>query len=147
MFLFWAQTFPLLCSDFIDPPWKLNLAPCKQIPVVHFSVYIHRDLQIHISNVVVKEESESDVSQSCRTLCSPWTVAHHTPPSMGFSRQEHWSGLSFPSLGDLPDPGIEPGSPTLQADALLSEPPGKPNVVGVPVISSPVPRCSPSLFR
>ena len=45
---------------------------------------------------------------------------------MGFSRQEYWSGLPFPSPGDLPDPGIEPGSPTLQADALPSEPPGKP---------------------
>ena len=44
---------------------------------------------------------------------------------MGFSRQEYWSGLPFPSPGDLPDPGIEPGSPTLQADALPSEPPGK----------------------
>ena len=45
---------------------------------------------------------------------------------MGFSRQEYWSGLPFPSPGDLPDSGIEPGSPTLQADALTSEPPGKP---------------------
>ena len=45
---------------------------------------------------------------------------------MGFSRQEYWSGLPFPSLADLPDPGIEPGSPTFQADALTSEPPGKP---------------------
>ena len=46
---------------------------------------------------------------------------------MEFSRQEYWSGLPFPSPGDLPDPGIEPRSPTLQADALLSEPAGKPN--------------------
>ena len=45
---------------------------------------------------------------------------------MGFSRQEYWSGLPFPSPGDFPDPGIEPGSPALQADSLLSEPPGKP---------------------
>ena len=45
---------------------------------------------------------------------------------MGFSRQEYWSGLPFPSPGDLPDPGIEPGSPALEADALTSEPPGKP---------------------
>ena len=45
---------------------------------------------------------------------------------MGFSRQEHWSGLPFPSSGDLPDPGIEPGSPALEADALTSEPPGEP---------------------
>ena len=55
-----------------------------------------------------------------------WTVAYQAPPSMEFSRQEYWSGLPFPSPGDLPDPGIEPRSPSLQADALLSEPPGKP---------------------
>ena len=47
---------------------------------------------------------------------------------MGFSRQEYWSGLPFPSPGDLPDPGIEPRSPTFQADALTSEPPGKPEI-------------------
>ena len=59
------------------------------------------------------------------TLCNPvGYVAHQAPPSMGFSRQEYWSGLPFPSPGDLPDSGIEPRSPTLQADALTSEPPG-----------------------
>ena len=52
----------------------------------------------------------------------PWTLACHSPLSMEFSRQEHWSGLPFPSPGDLPDPGIEPRSPALQADPLLSEP-------------------------
>ena len=52
---------------------------------------------------------------------SPWTVAHHAPLSVEFSRQEFWSGLPFPSPGDLPDPGIEPGSPALQAHFLLSE--------------------------
>ena len=57
---------------------------------------------------------------------TPWTVAHQAPPSMGFSRQEYWSGLPFPSLGGPPDPRIEPGSPALQADASPSEPPGKP---------------------
>ena len=56
----------------------------------------------------------------------PWTVAYQAPPSMEFSRQKYWSGLPFPSPGDLPDPGIEPRFPTLQADGLLSEPPGKP---------------------
>ena len=61
-----------------------------------------------------------------RLFATPWTVAYQAPPSMGFSRQECWSGLPFPSPGDLPDPGIEPGSPALQADALPSEPPGKP---------------------
>ena len=58
-------------------------------------------------------------------FATPWTVAQQAPPSMGFSRQEYWSGLPFPSPGDLPDPGIEPRSPTLQADSLPSEPPGK----------------------
>ena len=56
---------------------------------------------------------------------TPWTVAHQAPPSMGLFRQEYWSGLPFPSPGDLPDPGIEPRPPALQADALTSEPPGK----------------------
>ena len=55
-----------------------------------------------------------------------WTVAQEAPLSMGFPSQEYWSGLPFPSSGNLPDPGIEPGSPALQADSLLSEPPGKP---------------------
>ena len=57
-------------------------------------------------------------SLSCVQLfATPWTVAYKVPPSMEFSRQEHWSGLPFPSPGDLPDPGVEPVSPTLQADA------------------------------
>ena len=55
----------------------------------------------------------------------PHEVAHQAPLSVGFSRQEYWSGLPFPSPGDLPNPGIEPRSPALQADALLSQPPGK----------------------
>ena len=56
-----------------------------------------------------------------RLFVTPWTVAYQAPLSMGFSRQEYWSGVPFPSLGDLPDPGIEPGSPTLEVDALTSE--------------------------
>jgi len=48
----------------------------------------------------------------------PWTVAHLAPPFMGFSRQEYWSGLPFPSPEELPDPGIEPGSSALQAHSL-----------------------------
>ena len=65
---------------------------------------------------------------SCVRLCDPWTVAYQTPPSMEFSRQEYWSGLPFPSPGDLSDPGIKPRSPTLQAGALQSEPLGKPEL-------------------
>ena len=61
-------------------------------------------------------------------LCmTPWTAAYQAPLSMGFSKQEYWSGLPFPSPGDLPDSGIEPRSPALQADTLLFEPPGKPS--------------------
>ena len=59
-------------------------------------------------------------------FATSWTRAYGASPSMGFSRQEYWSGLPFPSPGDLPDPGIKPGSAALEADALTSEPPGKP---------------------
>ena len=65
----------------------------------------------------VKVKSLSHV----RLFATPWTVAHQAPLSMGFSRQEYWSGLPFSSPGYLPDPGIEPRSPALQADALTSE--------------------------
>ena len=61
-----------------------------------------------------------------RLFATPWTVAYQASPSMGFSRQDYWSGLPFPSPGDLPNPGIEPGSPALEAGTLTSEPPGKP---------------------
>ena len=60
---------------------------------------------------------------------TPWTVAHQAPLSMGFSRQEYWSGLPFPSPGDLPDPGIEPmslTSPSLTGGFFITEPPGNP---------------------
>ena len=57
---------------------------------------------------------------------TPWKVAHQAPLSMAFSRQEYWSGLPFPSPGDLPDPRIEPGSPTWQAGSLPLAPPAKP---------------------
>ena len=75
----------------------------------------------------VVKESESEVAQSCPTLCHPmdWSLEPGRLQSMEFSRQEYWSGLPFPSPGDLPDPGIEPRSPALQVDALTSEPPGK----------------------
>ena len=56
-------------------------------------------------------------------FATQWTVAYQTPLSVEFSRQEEWSGLPFPSPGELPDPGFEPGFPALQADSLLSEPP------------------------
>ena len=63
-----------------------------------------------------------------RLFAIPWTVAYQAPQSVEFSRQESWSGLPFPSPGDLPNPGIEPRSPALQADTLPSEPSGKPKL-------------------
>ena len=64
------------------------------------------------------------VAKSCLTLCHGFYVAHQTPLSVGFPRQEYWSGLPFSPLGDLPDPRIKPTSPELQADSLPSEPLG-----------------------
>ena len=58
-------------------------------------------------------------------FATPWAVASQAPPSMGFSRQKYWSGLPCPPPGDLPNPGIEPTLPALQADSLPTEPPGK----------------------
>ena len=65
------------------------------------------------------------VTKLCLTPVTSWTVARLAPLSIEFSRQEYWSGLPFPSPGHLPDPGIEPRYPTLQADSLLTELPGK----------------------
>ena len=98
------------------------------------------------------KEPKVKVTQSCPTLCypwtfcnlwtfcDPWTVAHQAPLSMGFSRQEYWSGLPFPSPGDLPNPGIKPRSPTLQADALTSAPLGKPLNIRIQVLTSKISR-------
>ena len=65
-----------------------------------------------------------------RLFATPWAVSYQAPLSMGFSRQEYWSGLLFPSPGDLSNPGIELGSPALQADSLPAEPPGNPEGAG-----------------
>ena len=70
-------------------------------------------------------------------FATPWTAARQAPLFMGFSRQEYWSGLPFPSPGDFPNPGIKPGSPALQADASSFEPPGKP-IVFNPILPCPL---------
>ena len=74
------------------------------------------------------------VTKSCLPLATPWTVACQSPLSMGSSRQEYWSGFPFPSPGDFPDPGIEPGSLVLQADSLPTELQGKPSCIGRQVL-------------
>ena len=78
-----------------------------------------------ITNICYNIYSGDLVAELCLTLATPWTVACQAPLSMGFSRQEYWSGLPFPSPGDLPNPGIEPGSPALQADSLPTQLQGK----------------------
>ena len=90
-----------------------------------------RDGNTRPPGLPLESKSESEVAQllsHVRLFATPWTVAYQDPLSMGFSGQGCWSGLPFPSPGDLPDPEIKAGSPTLQADALPSEPPGKPNL-------------------
>ena len=72
----------------------------------------------YIMNNAINEQVKS--LSHVRLFATPWTVAHQAPLSMGFSRQEYWSGLPFPSPGDLPDPGIEPRSPASQEDAKLN---------------------------
>ena len=71
----------------------------------------------------MKEKVKVKSLSHIRLFATPWTVAYQASLSMEFSRQEYWSVLPFPSPGDLPDPGIEPRSPALQSDVLLSEPP------------------------
>ena len=78
---------------------------------------------LYIYNTIYNSVSHSVMSDS---LEPPWTVGHKDPLCTEFSRQHHWSGLSFLSLGDLSDPEVEPGSLALQAYSLLSEAPGKP---------------------
>ena len=72
-----------------------------------------------------KERKKVKLLSHVQLFATPWTVAYQAPQTMEFSRQEYWSGLPFRSPGELPNPGIDPGSPALQADALLSEPPQK----------------------
>ena len=111
------------------PPLQAGSAWC---PVTKLTV-----LPRELSQKVVKDLKVPDCfsSSSLSVLsCSvvsdsfvtPWTVTDQAPPSLGFSRQEYWSGLPFPSPGDLPNPGIEPRSPALQVESLPSGPPGKP---------------------
>ena len=83
----------------------------------------------HLSCEQVYRSEMVKLLSRVRLFVTPWTIAYQAPPSMGFSRQEYWSGLPFPSPGDLPDPGIEPRSPAFQADALTSVPPGKPEML------------------
>ena len=98
------------------------------------NIHAYRDFYIGVFNSFIyiapnqtspKCSLKVKVKPLSRVFATQWTVVHQAPPFLGFSRQKYWSGLPFPSPGDLPDPGIKPRSPALQADALPSEPPGK----------------------
>ena len=82
----------------------------------------------HTDSALFQIDGGGLVTKSCPTLEIPWTIAHQTRLSMGFSRQEYYSGLTFPSPGDLPNPGIKPRCPALQADFLSSEPQENPKL-------------------
>ena len=97
-------------------------------------IFTHRAVAFwFFKGIVGAKESESEVVQSCPTLCDLWTVVGQAPPSMGFSRLEYWSGLSCPPPGDLPDPGMEPRSPTLQADSTIWATRESQSIVDLPI--------------
>ena len=104
--------------------WMITLP--KIIQLLRQTWYLNQAAKVarHLLLISMSEWVKS--LSRVRLFATPWTVAHQVPPSMGISRQEYWSGLPFPSPGDLRNPGIEPRSPVLQADALTSEPPEKP---------------------
>ena len=138
-------------KSFVKIPYCVHPQQCEQsicsrdhwfrLCIINIHVNLDKLLDLSFNSIICKiskwihsligerltKLKHSEVAQSCPTLCDPWTVACQAPLSMGFSRQEYWSGLPFPSPGDLPNPGVEPGSPALQAGSLPSEPPGKPN--------------------
>ena len=122
--LFYETYVSMLFSQIIPP----LPSPTESKRLFYTSVSLwcpaYRVIVTFFLNSIYMRWTESEVAQSCPTGATPWTVAYQAPLSVGFSRQECWSGLPFPSPGDLPNPGIEPGSPTLQADALPSEPSG-----------------------
>ena len=92
-----SQSFP--------PPSAIRLGKHKSV------LYVCESVSALQKCSFVLNFGGSSVAKSCSTLVTPWTVACQAPLSMGFSRQEYWSGLPFPSLGDLPNPGIKPGLP------------------------------------
>ena len=120
-----SQSEMMTWQIFQQIPRLCNWCP-RSTGIDHWCYLWWRQIMNLISSNLVKVKVKS--LSHVQLFATPWTVAYQAPPSMGFSRQECWSGLPFLSPGDLPDPGIKPRSPTLQADALPSEPPGKPPV-------------------
>ena len=120
--------FFLRCHSLICPFWEHEKVIWKLNMVLQFSDLFRSILPIKAwrGGEFGGEWGEMKSLSCVQFFVTPWTVAHQAPLSMVFFRQGYWSGLPFPSPGDLPDPEIKPGSPALQADSLLSETPGKP---------------------
>ena len=99
-----------------------------ETPLVCFVMSVGQELGLSAgwTERLKRTKCLKDVLSCVRLFATPWTVAHQAPLPLEFSRQEYWNRLPFPSSVDLPNPGTEPGSPALQDDSLLSEPPGKP---------------------
>ena len=114
----WAFEFGVSCKE---PAAEPREAPLRQVQESRSCGQLW-SVVASLCLLIAKEKLLSRV----QLFATPWAVAYQAPQSMEFSRQEYWSRLPFPSPGDLPNPGTEPGSPTLQADTLLSDPPGKP---------------------
>ena len=120
--MFWLLAFHLLMGKYILCLQQLLM----KTKIQKLSCSIHRTVEakeLLSSGSIYVEKTKGDVivTQSCVKLCDPWTVAHQAPLSLGFPRWEYWSGLSVPSPGDLPDPGVEPASPSLAGGPLTAE--------------------------
>ena len=128
-FTIWA-TREVLYMNYIsiNPEKQTNKQTKKTDQAPEHMMWCHKPS----SNFWWHKHSQSEIRKKVnsficvRLFATPWTVAYQAPQSMEFSRRDYWSGLPFSSPGDLPNPGIEPRSPALQAEVLLSEPPGKP---------------------
>ena len=114
--------------------WPHGPESAKLSSILNPALVLHNNLTAVVGRMCVFQ-----LLSHVQLLGTPWTVAHQAPPSMRFSRHESWTGLPFPPLGHLPDPGIKPkspASPVLQADSLPAEPPGNP-----PCSLCVVPKC------
>ena len=146
LFSFYSFPSPILSKSEQHEFWLENTSCLASLPSRVETVLQGKKLCPHhwVTFLVhvgfLGEKKESEVAQSCVTLCDPMDCSpHQAPPCMGFSRQEYWSGLPFPFAGGLPHPGIERGSATLQADSLPTEPPGNPIFLGGSVARTSLP--------
>ena len=111
---------------------KIYLSNTSQSPIpkkllkINENLCLYKNLNMNVYKGYIITKKEKKERKWSRSVVSDSCVAHQAPLFMGFSRQDYWSGLPFPSPGDLPKPGTEPRSPALQTGALPSEPPGKP---------------------